>query len=72
MLTGTRDTSNSSPLKKGSMTMFNRPANRWGQDARLEKLRGSAHNSSPSLGVKHLDVRLLVPSRKNSTGANPF
>lgn len=37
MLTGTRQTSNSSPLKKGSMTMFNRPANISGQDSRLEK-----------------------------------
>lgn len=26
----------------------------------------------PNFGVKDLDVRLLVPSRKNSTGANPF
>lgn len=28
-------------------------------------------NISPNFGVKDLDVRLLVPSRKNSTGANP-
>lgn len=26
----------------------------------------------PNFGVKDLHVRLLVPSRKNSTGANPF
>lgn len=26
----------------------------------------------PNFGVKDLDVRLLVPSRKNSIGANPF
>lgn len=26
----------------------------------------------PNFGVKDFDVRLLVPSRKNSTGANPF
>lgn len=26
----------------------------------------------PNFGVKDLDVRLLVPSKKNSTGANPF
>lgn len=28
--------------------------------------------SLPNFGVKDLHVRLLVPSRKNSTGANPF
>lgn len=26
----------------------------------------------PNFGVKDLEVRLLVPSRKNSTGASPF
>lgn len=61
--------------------MFNRPANRSDQGEHLGKQTAAQQtggifffffNISPNFGVKDLDVRLLVPSRKNSTGANPF